>query len=227
MHAEGDRARPRRAPGPPARTRPASAPAAPRRRPGRPGRAAPPRSRRPGPRCARCRRPPPRRRWPPRPPTAPGPRTRTWCTKGRARTRTAASGRPSCRCAARRCATAGRWTGCAPGSRGISTGSLPLGVTRPVSTPAMRAARPPRRGRTPAPRPASRSATPPSAYGRPVTSTATTGSPVSASACSSSSWAPGSFSSVDVAALAAGPVPEQAGLVPDDRHDHISRNGCG
>ena len=37
----------------------------------------------------------------------------------------------------------------------------------------------------------------------------------------------GKLQLIDVAALAARPASEEAGLVPDDRHDHIGRNGRG
>ena len=78
-----------------------------------------------------------------------------------------------------------------PGAAGSSIGSLPPGLTRPDRTPA--SARPPswpgKNACTAAARPP---ATAPSAYGRPVIRTSTTGVPVSISPVSSSSCTPGS-----------------------------------
>ena len=77
--------------------------------------------------------------------------TRTSCTRGRGRTRTAASGRPSCRRARPRSATAGRSTAAPPRRRAAPRAacrSAPPGR----SAPRRSRARPPRRGRTPAPR---------------------------------------------------------------------------
>ena len=97
-------------------------------------------------------------------------------------------------------------------------------TTRPLSTPAI-AAPPSWPGMNAWTRPAARSAMSPSAYGRPETTTTTTGVPVSSSCVEQVGLDAGQPQVLGVAALARGAVAEQAGQVADVRDAEVRRRG--
>ena len=94
-----------------------------------------------------------------------------------------------------RAARRGRSTAGSRTRTGSCTGRRPDGLTRPVSTSASACA-PSSPGKNPHTTAASRSAWREMSYGRPTSSTSTTGVPVASRASSSSSWRPGSRRSV-------------------------------
>ena len=83
-----------------------------------------------------------------------------------------------------------------PGWSGMPIGSLPVGLTRPESTPAS-AAPPSSPGMKAWITAAHRSANPPSEYGRPEMTTSTVGVPVARTASTSSACSPGSVRSTE------------------------------